>query len=444
MIKKLFTTEDGTNHFVTFLLVTSLFFLWGFGNGMIDVFDKHFQNSLQLTKSESTFVQCVWYAAYFIMAIPSGLIARRFGYRGGILSGLFIVIAGALLFVPVTKIVATKYVVFASFLVAFFLVGSGLAFLETVANPYASVLGRPEHAVVRLNIAQTGNSLGWIFGPIVGGMFVLSKSGVASTSNATLYIPYLIVAVVVAVMAAVFWFAPVPDLHAVHEAHAPVTSKQHARSIFQEAHYVLGIAAQFFYVAAQTGIFCLFINYIRDERYTPVMTASLAGWLPANWTYAHSGGWAITDFGAGHLLSVAFGFFAVGRFTGSILVRYTVPHLTLAFYAFINVVLMYLVYAGLGWVSIFALFLSFFFMSIMYPTQFGLAIRGLGEQTKIGSSYLVMAIAGGSFIPPLMGAICDHYSMGVGFLVPLVCFFFILLYGLFWKRFFAQDMEPVE
>ena len=166
---------------------------------MIDVLNKHFQNSLGISKANSGLVQGAWYAAYFLMAFPSGWIASRFGYRGGILSGLVIVVIGCVLFMPVAKITwSSTDIVFAAFLVALFIVGSGLAFLETVANPYTTVLGPTTLAVTRINLAQSCNGVGWIIGPIIGSTFILSKTDTANTSNASLYIPYLIIAAVVA------------------------------------------------------------------------------------------------------------------------------------------------------------------------------------------------------------------------------------------------------
>ena len=441
-VLKMFRTADGKNRAVTFILVCSLFLLWGLGNGMIDVLNKHFQNSLGISKANSGLVQGIWYAAYFLMAFPSGWIASRFGYRGGILAGLVIVVIGCVLFMPVAKISwGSTDVTFAAFLFALFMVGSGLAFLETVANPYTTVLGPTASAVTRINLAQSCNGVGWIIGPIIGSTFILSQTSTANTSNASLYIPYLIIAAVVAVMVVVFLFAPMPDIHAPHEAKA-LAAGEKERSIFHEKHLVLGLFSQFLYVAAQTGIFSFFINYVKDDRYMPTLPLWLANMLPDTMKYLHDGQWHITEYAAGLMLSGAFIFFTVGRFSGSVILSYCTPHLTLGVYALINVVMMFLVYLGLGWVSVLALFLSFFFMSIMYPTHFALAIRGLGDKTKLGASCMVTAILGGAFMPYIMGRLADSYGMGVGFLLPMVCFFIIMIYGFFWKSLFAEDMEP--
>ena len=430
----MFKTADGRNHLVTFLLVCGLFCLSGLCNGMIDVLNKHFQNSLQVTKAESAFVQGVWYGGYFLLALPAGLFARRFGYRFGILLGLSVIIAGCLCFVPVTQVTGTQAAVFCFFLAALGTVSSGFTFIETIANPYATVLGPPDAAVARINLAQSCNAVGWIIGPILGGTFVLSKGAEANTSNASLYIPYLIVAGIVALLVLAFAVAPVPELHASTETRAASGPDAPSRPLHQEYHFMLAIASQFLYCAAQTGIFSFFINYVKDPAYMPPLPSWLADQLPEQMKYAESGAWHITEYCASTLLSAAFVLFTIGRFSGSALLRFAPGHRVLGCYAFVNVGLMALVFLGLGWASVLALMASFFFMSIMYPTHFALAIHGLGERTKLASSWMVTAIVGGAIMPMFMGWIADHWSMQTGFLMPLACFCFIALYGFFWPR----------
>ena len=379
---------------------------------------------------------------YFLLALPAGMFARRYGYRGGILFGLSVIAVGCVCFVPVTKIVASQMVVFSFFLLALGLVACGFTFIETIANPYATVLGAPEAGVARINLAQSCNAVGWIFGPLLGGSFILSKTEQVNTSNAALYLPYLIVAGIVTVLLVAFALAPVPDLHAAQEARAAAKGRSHERPLFREWHFVLAIASQFLYCAAQTGIFSFFINYLKDPRCMPALPAWLADLLPANMKYLRDGVWHITDYCAGAMLSLAFIFFTVGRFSGSAILRFAPAHRVLGLYALANVVLMGLVFLGLGWVSVVALILSFFFMSIMYPTHFALAIRGLGERTKLASSWMVTAIVGGAVMPMLMGWLADHYSMRVGFLMPMA-----LLRGhhglrVWLGRLYSQDMEP--
>jgi FHS family L-fucose permease-like MFS transporter len=410
---------------------------------MIDVLNKHFQNSLGISKAQSAFVQAAWYGAYFIMALPSGWVARRFGYKKGIITGLSIVIIGSLLFIPVTRIEGSITVVFIGFLAALFTVASGLVFLETIANPYTTVLGPVESSVSRINLAQSCNAVGWILGPVVGGMFMLSNTDKVNTSNASLFIPYLLVAGIVAVLVVIFSFSPIPELQAIQEANPVISTKQQERPLFKEWHFVLAIFSQFFYVAAQTGIFSFFINYVKD--YMPPISLSITQLLPVGMTYIKDGVSHITERGASMLLATGgFGLFLIGRFTGSIILRYAKPHITLGIYALINVIMMAIVILIPGWVAVFALLLSFFFMSIMFPTHFALAIRGLGEKTKIASSFIVIAIVGGAIMPMFMGWLADHYSMRIGFYMPLFCFILIMLYGFNWKRFYAHDMEPEE
>jgi len=387
---------------VTFMLVTTLFLLWGFCNGMLDILNKHFQTTLHINKFQSGFVQTANYLAYFLLAIPAGLLARKFGYKGGIILGLVLIASGAFWFVPATRI-GTYW----AFLTGVFVVGAGMACLETIANPYSTVLGPAESSATRINIAQSCNGLGWILGPIVGGHFVFSKvNGV--DANGSLYIPYLGTGIVVAVLIGIFTLTYIPDLHAEEEATAEVEGKG-KKPLWQRWHFVLGVLAQFLYVAAQAGIFSFFINYVLENAHG-VTPGQASAWLGM--------------FG--------FGLFMVGRLCGSAVVSITRPEWALAAYAVVNVVLCGVVMVG-GKVGLYALFGTFFFMSIMFPTIFALGIRGLGEHTKLGSSLIVMSIIGGAIAPPLMGHIADVSSMRVGFVIPLVCFGFIALYGAFWR-----------
>jgi FHS family L-fucose permease-like MFS transporter len=411
----LFRLPDGRNLFVTFALVTSLFLLWGFCNGMIDILNKHFQDSLHINKAQSGLVQFANYIAYFLMAIPAGLMARKFGYKGGILVGLALIASGAFWFIPATHI-GTYW----AFLTGLFIVASGMTCLETIANPYTTLLGAPESGATRINIAQTFNGVGWILGPIVGGHFVFAGdnaaagSAAAADSNGSLYVPYLGVGIVVTVLIVVFILAYVPDIQAVEEVKSEAEGKA-ARSLWQRKHFTFGVVAQFLYVAAQTGIFSFFVNYVLEND--PGVTKMQAStWLGA--------------FG--------FGLFMFGRLCGSAVISLSKPQRVLATYAIINVVLVGIAMAG-GKAGLFALFGSFFFMSIMFPTIFALGIRGLGDHTKLGSSLIVMSIVGGAIAPPLMGHIADVQSMRIGFALPLVCFIFIAIYGLIWQKLEASD-----
>jgi FHS family L-fucose permease-like MFS transporter len=424
-----FVTEDGKNVVVTFILVSSLFLLWGVCNGMIDVMDKHFQDELHLSKSQSAWVQFAHYLGYFLMSLPAGWLATRLGYKGGIIAGLLMVAVGGFWFIPATHIVS-----FWAFLLGVCVIASGLTFLETVANPYTTVLGHPRYAAARINLAQSCNGVGWIFGPIIGSLYFYSKDASGhSTGSQTLYIPYVGVAIVVIVLAVTFFFADVPDLKAEDDYQLDDSSPEVSHSIWSHPHFVLAVAAQFFYVAAQAGIFSFFINY---------MTAEVPP-IPASWNAAWTSGWfetkngflAISDQGAATLASLGFVCFLVGRFTGAMLLKKFSAHKVLGLYGLLNVAACFLIFCKLGWLSVACVFLSYFFMSIMFPTIFALGIFGLGARAKKASAYIVMAIMGGAILPKLMGYVADKFDMSRGFIVPMVCFAFVAFYGFNWSRF---------
>jgi FHS family L-fucose permease-like MFS transporter len=499
--KGLFIANDGTNLVFTFVLVSSLFLLWGFCNGMIDVMDKHFQEELGLTKSQSAWVQFAHYLGYFLMSIPAGWLASKLGYKGGIITGLLIVAAGGFWFIPATQIAQ-----FWAFLVGVCVIASGLTFLETIANPYTTVLGDPRYAATRINLAQSCNGIGWIFGPVVGGMFFYSKNAAGvSTGSQTLYIPYVVMAGVVIVIAAVFYFANVPDIKAEGDYHldensgattpdrefsrplvylllwlnsavvifscgmilwvilsslgvgestanrtlwmggavalaaaavalGPVARKISHRSIWSHPHFSSATLAQFFYVAAQAGIFSFFINYMTSEL--PAIPHSwTSGALQSWFETGKSGVMHLSDKGASNLASLGFFCFLAGRFSGAGILRKYSAHKVLGFYAIANVVACLLVFLKLGWFSVLCVFASYFFMSIMFPTIFALGIFGLGARAKKASSFIVMAIMGGAILPKLMGAVADKWDMSRGFAVPMVCFALVAVYGFNWPKF---------
>jgi FHS family L-fucose permease-like MFS transporter len=470
----LFTGPDGKSLFYTFALVTSLFLVWGFCNGMIDILNKHFQDSLHINKQQSGLVQSANYLAYFLMAIPAGLIARKLGYKGGILVGLSLIGVGAFWFIPAVNIGA-----YWAFLLGLFVIAAGMTCLETIANPYTTVLGPPESGATRINIAQTINGCGWIMGPIVGSHFVLAGSKGAD-ANAGLTTPYMGIGIVAAVLFVIFVLSKVPDLHAVDESKKTAEQKNSQKpssgqlagigvalaiicgvlyffiapilgliwvllnmppawldpskygllvaayaagfllvsknwDLFRRKHFTLGIGAQFLYVAAQTGIFSFCVNYTLEND--PGVTTEQAGyWLGA----------------------IGFVLFAAGRLCGSIVISQFKPHLVLASYAVINIALTGVCMGG-GKPGLYAMFGTFFFMSVMFPTIFALGIRGLGDYTKLGSSLIVMSIVGGAIAAPFMGHIGDTSSMRNGFVVPLVCFILIALYGAVWQKLEAKD-----
>lgn len=454
--EKMFVTDDGRNVAFIFALVSSLFLLWGFLNGMIDVMDKHFQDELGLTKAQSAWVQFAHYLGYFLMAVPAGWLASKHGYKAGIVAGLLMVAIGGFWFLPATEVhfmvkegKVGPNMAFVAFLVGVCTIAGGLTFLETVANPYTTVLGHPRFAATRINLAQSMNGFGWIFGPMVGSVYFYSKDAAGrSTGSETLYIPYVASAVGVLVLALIFYLTKMPDIKTADEYHMDNGTPGVSHSIWSHPHFSLAVLAQFLYVAAQAGIFSFFINYMVEEP--PSMPASwhpamenfaaragiLSDWL-RGWLEPVDGGAAcrITEKGAANLASVAFLFFLTGRFSGAAILRRFAAHRVLGTYGAMNVLATLLVFFKLGWFSVACLFLSYFFMSIMFPTIFALGIHGLGARAKKASSFIVMAIMGGALLPKLMGFIADISNMSRGFIVPMFCFAFVAWYGFQWPRF---------
>ncbi len=389
---------------VPFILITSLFFLWGFAHGCLDVLNKHFQELLNMSKAKSALVQFVFYGGYFFMAIPAGFLMQKFGYKRGIIFGLLLFASGAFLMLPATLIQT-----FGSFLLCLFVIACGLTCLETAANPYTTVLGPPSSGERRINFSQSFNGLGWIAGPLVGGMLIFSGTG-DSNKFASIALPYLLIGTLVLVVAILFWRVKFPELKEdPHATNSDSDTSGRLKDLLKYPHFVLAVMAQFLYVAAQTGVNSFFINYVTEE--IPSLTNQQAA--------------QILGFGG-------MGLFWLGRFTGStVFMRLVRPNRLLALYASVNVITMMLVVAGLGWTSVVALFSTYFFMSVMFPTIFALGIKELGPLTKKGSSLLVMSIVGGAIIPVIMGRIADVSNMALGFIVPLICFAFIAYYGAF-------------
>ena len=405
----MFRAPGGGSYLHTFLLVSCLFLLWGFSSGLLDNLNKHFQNSLSLSKFQSGFVQNAFYMGYFLMALPAGWIARRFGYKSGIVTGLALASIGAFWFVPATRIDT-----YWAFLLGLFVIASGLACLETVANPYTTVLGPPAGAARRINLAQMCNGLGWVSGMFIGAHVILSATRQVNTGNADLYIPYLIIGTVAALLLVAFALSPIPDLKA-HDEQAHVVLPESRSSLLGRWHFSLGVLTQFLYVAAQTGIFSFFINY---------SVANVAN---------------LSDQAAGNLQTLAFALFALGRLAGSAVVGWIRPSAALALYAVMNVALMAVALTVGGLVGVGAVMASFFFMSIMFPTIFALGISGIGNQTKLGSSILVMSIVGGAIMTPVMGYVADRAGMRIGFAIPLLCFAVVAAYGAFWPLLKRHD-----
>lgn len=401
--KTLFSAPDGKSYLVPFILITSLFLLWGFAHGLLDVLNKHFQGVFTMTKAESGLVQFSTYIAYFLMALPAGMFMKRFGYKKGIILGLCLFAVGAFAFIPAAYLHSAS-----PFLIALFVIACGLCILETAANPYSTILGPEESGAQRLNLSQSFNGLGWILGPLVGGMLIF---GGAEDDPFTLTKPYILVGSVVLLVAILFFFTKLPEVQEETDKKekmiAPVSG---TASMWRHPQFIRAIIAQFCYCAAQTGIFSFFINYV-----TEVDTS-------------------MTNIEASRIL--AFGgmaLFMIGRLSGSFTMRWMSPARLLTWFALADAVCMALVVVSVGTVSLYALYLSFFFMSIMFPTIFALGLEGMGSYTKKASSYIVMGVAGGAFAPMLMGYIGAD-NMAVGFVIPLLSFLYILYFALRCKR----------
>lgn len=388
-------TRDGKSFLVPFILITSLFFLWGVAHSILDVLNKHFQDTMEITRTRSALIQAVVYGGYFVMALPAGRLIRRFGYRTGVLTGLVLYGLGALLFIPGGRIGSFEF-----FLLALFVIGCGLTCLETASNPYVTVLGDPEGSERRINLAQSFNGLGWICGPLVGGFFLFAGGGDVTT-------PYAVLGTLVLLIAVVFSRVRLPEIGQEADD-TPADGK--GTKLWKTATFTVGLLSLFLYVAAQTGINSFFINYATEHVGLTEREASV--WL---------------SFGG-------MGLFMGGRMAGSWLMRFVRGERVLtacAAGALVCMAVVILMPGSMGW---YFLLLCFLCESIMFPTIFSLSLRHVGVHTKQASSYLVMSIVGGAIAPVLMGFIADEDSMAAGFIVPLACFAEILWFATRYRK----------
>ncbi|MGE5420559.1 MAG: L-fucose:H+ symporter permease [Chloroflexota bacterium] len=386
-----------------FILITSLFFLWGVAHGMLDTLNKHFQEMLQMSKAQSGLIQFSVYTAYFLMALPAGFFMKKYGYKKGIIMGLVLFSAGAFLIAA-----TTSFESFWIFLICLFIMGCGLATLETAANPYTTKLGPKESAERRINFSQSFNGLAWVVGPLVGLVIYGNTSTVEGEKLSSMILPYVVIGGVVFLVAVLFMLTKLPEIKEEEETSETGADEFANRPLMQQRHFVLGVIAQFCYVAAQTGVFSYLINYVTDVNQEPHFDVK-------NGPY---------------FLSLGFALFMIGRMSGSFMMKTMRPTRLLSVYSLVCALLLPVVSMGAGWVSLIALYGVFFFMSVMFPTIFALSIKDLGPKTKKASSFLVMSIVGGALFPPLMGLIADKYTMSVGFWTPIPFFLFILYYAL--------------
>lgn len=397
--QSLVAAPGGKSYLVPFILITSLFLLWGFAHGLLDVLNKHFQGVFTMTKAESGLVQFSTYIAYFLMALPAGAFMKRYGYRKGIIMGLLLFAIGAFGFIPAAFLHSAT-----PFLIALFVIACGLCILETAANPYSTILGPSASAAQRLNLSQSFNGLGWILGPLVGGLLIF---GASEGDSMALTKPYILVGGIVLFVALLFFFTKLPEIKPEEEKEVTaIVEEKPAASLWKRRQFVRSVVAQFSYCAAQTGIFGFFINYVTE------MDPGISN-LRASRILAF-GGMAL---------------FMIGRLSGSFTMKWLAPGRLLTWYSLLSAVCMALVVASVGTLSLYALYLSFFFMSIMFPTIFALGLEGMGVYTKKASSYIVMGVAGGAFSPMLMGYIGEE-NMALGFIVPLIAFLYILYFAI--------------
>ncbi len=410
--------QQTASNTIAFALITSLFFLWAFLHNINPILIPHLKKACQLTDLQSSLIDTAVYFGYFIIALPAGWFMHKYGYKKGILFGLFLYAVGAALFIPAASVRSYNF-----FLFALFIIASGATFLETVANPYITKLGDKASSEQRLNFAQSFNGVGAFIAPIIGGQFILS--GIEHTPQetqqmspeqlntylsfeaGTIKIPYMIIAGVVLLVAIFFVFTRLPEIKeedvADDDGHG---KKTFSLNVFRHSHVTWAVIAQFFYVGAQVGVGSFFIRFSRYTMNLPEKDAAY------RWGF------------------IAMVGFMLGRFAGTFLMRYIKPNRLLSLYAVITILLLTIALMASGSIAVYALLAVPFFMSIMFPTIFALGIKGLGEESKIASSFLVMSIVGGAIIAPIMGLISDKTgSIQMAYIVPLLCFGFILYFG---------------
>jgi FHS family L-fucose permease-like MFS transporter len=404
-----------TGNFVPFFLVTVLFFLWAIPNNLNDVLIKQFMKSFEINRFQAGVVQFAFYMGYFVLAIPAGLLMRKHGYKAGIVTGLFLLGTGACLFWPAALIGRYSF-----FLIALFIIASGLSFLETSANPFIAQCGDPETSERRLNFSQAFNPIGSVTAAILGTKFIfsgieLSSPQVASMQAAGTYseylkhetlrvvMPYMVLAAVAflwMILVALTRFPLVAGEAGVHhESHGRV------KDLLRYPHFLLALVAQFLYVGAQVGTWSYFITYVQDYTGAPEKTA-------------------------GYFLTGTLAAFGVGRFASAYLMKFISPNRLMGIYSVINIALVLIGVVVPGWLGLWAILLTSLFMSLMFPTIFALGLKGLGANTKIAGSLLVMTIVGGAVLTPIMGLISQStHSLALAYLVPFAAYIFIAYYG---------------
>ncbi len=421
--------EEGTEkkYLLPFILITSLFFLWGMAHGLDGILIPHLKKACQLNNSQSTLIDTSIFFAYFIMAIPAGMIIKKIGYKNSIITGLLVFAAGAFLFVP-----AANSTNFELFLFALFVIGCGLTILETSANPYAAILGPPESSSTRLNLAASFNGLAVTIAPFLGGVFILSgvnytpeqmtampeatKAAYLLEEAGAVKLPYIILGSILVLVAILFYFMHLPSMK---PQHTEVEVKPGFFSVLKFSHLSWAVVAQFFYVGAQVCVTSFFVRIAQKEAGLDEKTAA-------------------------YYLGIYGLLFMTGRFSGTFFLKFVKDYVLLSIYCVISVFLCLVAIYGSGIYIIYALGGIGFFMSIMFPTIFSLGLVGLKSNTETGSSWLVMSIVGGAILPYGMGTLIDikHDDIQAGYIIPLVCFLVILYFGVFGHKVKKVENKP--
>jgi len=404
-------------HLLPFVLVTALFFLWGIPSNLNDVLIRQFMKSFAISRFQAGLVQSAFYMGYFLLAMPAALLMRKAGYKAGFVIGLFLFGVGTFLFWPAAVVGRYEF-----FLVALFVIASGLSFLETASNPFIAQLGDPESSERRLNFSQAFNPLGAMTGALVGTVYILSGVELSPEQIAvykarhiydaylrseTLRVvkPYLVIGAVAILWAIIILRTRFPAIQNEHED--STADHGHFRDLLHYPHFLLAVVAQFFYVGAQVGTWSYFIQYVQESGHQPEKVA-------------------------GYFLTGTLAAFGIGRFASAYLMRFVTPNRLMGYYSLVNIVLVSVGILLPGWIGLWAVFLTSFFMSLMFPTIFALGLKGLGPNTKIGGSLLVMAIVGGAVLTPLMGLIAESSgSIAPAYCVPLLSYVVVALYSFF-------------
>lgn len=403
-------------HLLPFVLVTALFFLWGIPNNLNDVLIRQFMKSFTISRTQAGLVQSAFYFGYFVLAMPAAIMMRKKGYKAGFVTGLCLYALGTFLFWPAAIIGRYEF-----FLLALFVIASGLSFLETASNPFIAQLGDPESSERRLNFSQAFNPLGSITGVLIGTVFIfsgveLTPQEVAAQKAQGIYDaylrtetlrvvkPFLVIGVIALIWAFLILRTKFPSIQSEHENSGG--DHGHFRELLRYPHFLLAVLAQFLYVGAQVGTWSYFIQYVQEYTHQPEKVA-------------------------GYFLTGTLAAFGVGRFVSAYLMRFIPPNKLMGRYSVVNFALVGLAVLKPGWIGLWCLFLTSFFMSLMFPTIFALGLKGLGPNTKIGGSLLVMAIVGGAVLTPIMGLISVRSgSLALAYTIPLVTYIYIMFYSL--------------